>query len=122
MKDLATGTLLPDVRERVVSAAWAGDSRTLLYTVEDEAKRSYRLFRHALGEREDELVYEEQDERFSIHVGRTRSRRFLLLVSASHTTSETRFLSADRPGMRGESSRHARPITSTRSTTTATAS
>jgi oligopeptidase B len=98
VKDLATGKLLPDARERVVSAAWAGDGRTLLYTVEDEAKRSYRLFRHALGEREDELVYEEQDERFSIHVGRTRSRRFLLLLSASHTTSETRFLSADRPG------------------------
>jgi oligopeptidase B len=97
VKDLRTGGLLPDVKERVVSAAWAADGRTLFYTVEDAAKRSYRLFRHALGEREDELVYEEQDERFSVHVGRTRSRELLLLVSSSHTASETRFLSADRP-------------------------
>ena len=43
------------------------------------------------------LVYEETDERFNIGAGKTRDGKYLLLESASHTTSEQRFLSADEP-------------------------
>ena len=49
VKDLRTGELLPDRIEKTVSVAWAADNKTLFYTVEDEAKRSYRLSRHTLG-------------------------------------------------------------------------
>jgi oligopeptidase B len=97
VKDLVTGELLRDRASKVVTAAWAADNQTLFYTVEDEAKRSYRLYRHRLGDVEDVLVYEESDERFDIGVSRTRSGAFLLLASSSHTTSEVRFLPADRP-------------------------
>jgi oligopeptidase B len=97
VKDLATGAVLPDRRERVTSAAWAADGETLFYVVEDEAKRSYRLYRHRLGSAEDVLVYEEPDERFAIGVHRTRSRAFLVLHSSSHTASEVRFLPAGEP-------------------------
>jgi oligopeptidase B len=45
----------------------------------------------------DALLYEEIDQRFRIEVERTRSGAFLLLSIASHTTSEVRFLPADRP-------------------------
>ncbi|MCP6769798.1 hypothetical protein NL529_33630, partial [Klebsiella pneumoniae] len=44
----------------------------------------------------DELVYEEKDERFRIDVERSRSGAYLFLVSNSHTTSEVRYLRADR--------------------------
>ena len=41
----------PERIERVTSAAWAADSRTLFYVEEHpETKRSYRLHRHVLGE------------------------------------------------------------------------
>lgn len=99
IKDLQTGTLLPFRAERVTSAAWAADNATLFYTVEDETtKRSHRLYRHVLGsDVPDTLIYEEPDERFRIDVERTRTGGFLLLVIASHTTSEVRFLPAGRP-------------------------
>ena len=99
IKDLRSGVLLPERMERVTSAAWASDHRTIFYTVEDAVtKRSHRLYRHELGSYEaDELLYEEIDERFRIDVERTRSGAFLLLVSASHTTSEVRYLAADQP-------------------------
>jgi oligopeptidase B len=99
IKDLRTGQTLPEQMERVTSAAWAADNGTLFYTVEDEtAKRSYRLYRHLLGASEpDALLYEEADERFRIDVERTRSGAFLLLTTASHTTSEVRFLPATQP-------------------------
>jgi oligopeptidase B len=97
IKDLFTGELLPERREKVVSAVWAADNLTLFYTVEDHAKRSYRLYRHRRGEANDALLYEEADERFSLEVSRTRSGAYLLLSVSSHTTAETRYLPADRP-------------------------
>ena len=99
VKDLRTGTTLPEPFERVTSVAWASDNRTLFYSVEDETtKRSHRLYRHVVGSGEsDPLIYEEPDERFRIEVERTRSGAFLLLTIASHTASEVRFLRADQP-------------------------
>jgi len=99
IKNLQTGEVLPEKIERVTSAAWAADSRTLFYTVEDETtKRSYRLYRHSIGSTEtDDLLYEEADERFRIEIERTRSGAYLLLTSASHTTSEVRYLSTAEP-------------------------
>jgi oligopeptidase B len=99
IKDLRTRQTLPERIERVTSAAWAADNRTLFYTIEDETtKRSHRLYRHLLGASEpDALLYEEADERFRVDVERTRSGAFLLLTIASHTTSEVRFLPATQP-------------------------
>jgi len=99
IKDLLNAQILPLSVERVTSAAWAADNQTLFYTIEDEeTKRSYRLYRHALGAgKTDELIYEERDERFHVGIERTRSMACLLLTSASHTASEVRFLAANKP-------------------------
>jgi oligopeptidase B len=98
VKDLRKGKLLPDQLEQVTSIAWAADNQTLFCVVEDEAKRSYRLLRHALGMPRDDLIYEEKDPRYDIAVGRSSDRQYLLLTSASSRTSEVRYLSAREPG------------------------
>lgn len=102
IKDLRTNALHPFSVDRVTSAAWAADNRTLFYTVEDEVtKRSYRLYRHTVGsEGPDLLLFEETDERFHVEIERTRSGAFIVLVSASHTASEVRYLSAADPAER----------------------
>jgi oligopeptidase B len=99
IKNLWSGKDFPEAVERVTSAAWAADNRTLFYTVEDATtKRSHRLYRHLAGSAEpDALIYEETDERFRVEIERTRSGAYLLLVIASHTTSEVRFLPAAQP-------------------------
>jgi oligopeptidase B len=95
VKDLTSGGLLGVRRERVTSIAWTTDGRELFYTVEDEVtKRSHQLWRHRFGESTDTLIYQEHDEAFGVHVGRTRSRAWLVLHCGSHTTSETRVLPA----------------------------
>ncbi|MFN2480497.1 MAG: S9 family peptidase [Pyrinomonadaceae bacterium] len=97
VKDLRTGADTK-VAERVSSATWAADNRTIFYVVDDPvSKRSYRLFRRTLGSPQDDLLYEEKDELFDIGVDRTRSRAFVLLTISSHTTSEVRFLPSDKP-------------------------
>jgi oligopeptidase B len=99
VKDLRTGKLLPDHAERVGSVAWANDNKTLFYTVEDATtKRDYQAYRHTAGTNgSDTLIYEEKDERFNVYGGKTLSKAYIFLVSASHTTSETRYIPADHP-------------------------
>ncbi|MFZ0802767.1 MAG: S9 family peptidase [Terriglobales bacterium] len=98
VKDLRTGKLLVDHAEKVGSVVWANDNKTLFYTVEDAAKRQYRLYRHTVGTSgHDELVYEEKDERFDVYAMKTRSKAYIFLISASHTTSEVQYIPADQP-------------------------
>ncbi len=43
------------------------------------------------------MLYEEKDERFSVGVGRSRSKAFLFLEIGSLTASEVHYLAADQP-------------------------
>ncbi len=97
VKDLRTGELLPDRVEKTVSVVWAADNATLFYTVEDDAKRAYRVYRHRLGQTEDTLIYEETDALFRISAARSRSRAYLFMTSESSKTTEVRCLPADSP-------------------------
>jgi oligopeptidase B len=99
IKDLNTGKVFAESVPKTNSIAWANDNRTLFYVIEDSAKRPYRLYRHTLGTdtAKDTLVYEEADEKFTIGVGKGRSKRFIYLEIGSHTTSEVRYALADQP-------------------------
>jgi oligopeptidase B len=99
VKDLTTGKTLADHAERVGSVVWANDNKTIFYTQEDPVeKRQYRLYKHIAGSADpDALVYEEKDERFNVHVSKTRSQAYIFLVASSHTTSEARYISAVQP-------------------------
>jgi oligopeptidase B len=100
VKDLETGALLDEpIGNCSPSAAWGNDSRTLFYVQLDSARRPCRLHRHRVGDTpaSDVEVHFEADESFFLDVGRTRSRRWLVLDISSHSTSEIRVLEADRP-------------------------
>src|SRR5262249_26044191 len=99
IRDLTAGKDLPETVEKVSSVAWAADNRTLFYTIDDAAKRPYRLYRHRLGVEKDKdaLVYEEKDEMFRVFVHRSRSRSAIFVASGSHTADEWRYLPADKP-------------------------
>jgi len=99
IKDLKTGETLAGEVERVGSVAWAADNRTLFYTVEDEEqKRQFQLWRAVRGElNRSVLVFQDDDERFNLGVGRTRDGRYLVMESASHITSESRVLASENP-------------------------
>jgi oligopeptidase B len=99
VKDLRTGKMLPDHAKRVGSVVWANDNKTIFYTVEDDTtKRQYQVYRHTAGTSgSDKLAYEEKDEKFDVYAGKTRSKAYILLFSASHTTSEVRYIPAGQP-------------------------
>ena len=75
-------------------SAWATDNATFFYTTIDEAHRPYRVWRHRLGtaSADDVIVYEEQDERFFVSIGLSRSEQYVIVSSNSKITSEVRVL------------------------------
>jgi oligopeptidase B len=97
VKDLRTGAVLESPVEKVNSVAWAADNRTLFYSIPDAAKRPYRIYRHVVGQKDDVLLHEEKDERFSVGVSRSRSRGYLFMEIGSLTASEVKFLPATAP-------------------------
>jgi len=98
VKDLRTGATLPDMVERVDSVAWAADNRTLFLTTEDAVtKRANRAWRHTLGDKDSEPLFEEKDETFSLGVEKTRDRNYILLGCFSTDTREFWYLKANEP-------------------------
>ncbi|MCC6886936.1 MAG: S9 family peptidase [Hyphomicrobiales bacterium] len=95
VRELATGTDLPDVIENWrYGLVWAGDSKSFLYTDADEHWRSKAVWHHRLGDpqRADREIYREHDPKFTVSLGRTQSRRFATLSTGDHATNEIRLL------------------------------
>jgi len=98
VKDLRTGQISGKIAERVTSVAGANDNKTLFYGQEDDVtKRSNKIFRHALGGGKHDLLFEEKDELYNTGVEKTRSKGYIVVSSTSSTTSEMRYLPADKP-------------------------
>jgi oligopeptidase B len=101
IKDLATGTVLPDeIPDTHYGLAWSLDGSALFYVTVDAAWRPYRVWRHIVGTpaADDVMVFEEPDERFGVGVGLSRSERYLQIAVTSKLTSEAWLLNAAQPG------------------------
>lgn len=101
VKDIATGTTLPDVVTNVeADFVWAADNRTLLYTAKDPVTLlGNRVQRHTLGTdpATDEPVYEEQDQSYYLSLQRSRSGQYLFIRLSSTEQSEWRYADASDP-------------------------
>src|SRR3954454_6909794 len=100
VKDLRTGDLLSDeIPGTLGGATWDLKGTVLFYATVDAPLRPDKIWRHTLGTpvADDVVVHHESDERFWTSVGRTRSDRYLLVVSGSKLTTECRVLDAADP-------------------------
>jgi len=100
IKDLKTGRLLEDrLTNTAYSMAWADDNKTIFYTIFDDAKRPYKLYRHMLNslQSEDVLVYHEEDPMMWINISRTKNKEYIVIELSSHITSEVHYLDSDQP-------------------------
>ncbi len=98
VKDLASGENVGFSVEGATSIAWANDNKTLFYSsIDNKTFRSYRVYRQALDSPKADLVFEETDARFSTYVTNDKNKQYVFLSCGSSTTSEERFIAADRP-------------------------
>jgi oligopeptidase B len=97
--EMATGSVLSEGIDNVAwSIAWAADSRTIFYSVFNEAHRSARIMRHVAGAgTPDVLVHDEPDDSMETGIALTNDGQYLLLTMESMSTTEVRFLEAHQP-------------------------
>jgi oligopeptidase B len=99
-RDLRTGDEAPEaIAEVAYGFAWAADSATCWYTLQDDASRPDRVVRHRVGTDPagDVVVFHEPDERFHVSVDPSRSQAVAVISIGSAITSECRLLDAADP-------------------------
>jgi oligopeptidase B len=97
-RDVTTAQELADeVPDVYYGLAWANDDRGVFYVRTDDAVRPYQVWRHVIGSPidDDELVIEEEDERFYLSIHSSRSLRFVVVTAASKLTTEVHLIDAD---------------------------
>jgi len=101
IRDLSNGRDVETVTEVGIGApVWTADSRGLVFTEVNDNWRSYRARLHRLGSpnASDTTLYEETENiAFSVGVGLTQDRRYILISTGENSSNETRFVPADRP-------------------------
>lgn len=101
VKNLETGEVQSDKIENTTGGAvWANDNKTLFYTVRDKVTlRSDKVYKHKLGAdtKKDAVVFDEKDDTFNLFVTKSKSKKYLTIISSSTLTSEARILEADNP-------------------------
>ncbi|TAL40554.1 MAG: S9 family peptidase [Chitinophagaceae bacterium] len=102
-KNLKTGEFFPETIPNTEggSYAWAADNKTVFYIKKDLVTLlGFQVWRHETGTdpAKDVMVYEEKDNRHYIGVGRTKSKKYIVIYSElSSQESEHRFLDASNP-------------------------
>jgi oligopeptidase B len=97
-KNVKTGEIFPDkIPNTTGKAVWANDNRHIFYTQKDKNLRSFKVFRHELGTEtsQDVLIFHEKDEAFDVNVFKTKSLKYIFLVSSSTISDEHYFIPAD---------------------------
>jgi len=100
IRDLETGLDLADKIEEVRGApVWSRDSRWMFYIGRDPVKWGQRVYRHRLGTptKEDQLVFEENEQGFSVSLRLTLSDRYLVIESGDFSTTDSRLLDLADP-------------------------
>jgi len=101
IRDIAAGRDVETVSEvGIGQPVWTADSRGVVFTEVNDQWRSYRARLHRIGEpvANDKTLYEETENiAFTVDVGLTQDRRFILISTGENNSNEVRFVPADNP-------------------------
>ncbi|QQV77268.1 S9 family peptidase [Sphingomonas aliaeris] len=100
VKDLESGEHLPEVIPGMLSEiVWTSDSTGFLYGLANEQWRTDNVRYHRLGTpvSDDVELFHEADEGFRVGVSETSSRKWIVISSGDHVTSEVYLLPANDP-------------------------
>ena len=64
---------------------------------DEQTLREYQVFRHIIGKnaKEDELIYQEDDEKYSVSFGKSKTGKYIFIACYSSMTSEFLWLDND---------------------------
>ena len=76
---------------------WSYDDQYFFYSKLDKFHRPRQIFRHKIGTniKEDILIFEEQDDRFTCGIGKSSDEKFYFISTSEHTSSEVYYFNKD---------------------------
>ena len=79
--------------------SWANDNKTLFYNLKNKKTlRSERFMRHVYNSNNDDVeIYYEADEEFNTYSYKTKSNKYIILISSKTISDEIRYIDADNP-------------------------
>jgi oligopeptidase B len=99
-KNLETGEMLADIIPNTDgSFVWANDNKTIFYGIKDETLRVFKIMKHRLGTdaSKDAVVFHEKDATFNLDIGKTKSKKYLIIAASQTVSNEYHYLDANTP-------------------------
>ena len=101
VKNIETGETYSDaISDTQGDPCFAADNKTIFYTSNNpKTLLSEKIKRHVLGNdvKNDVVVYEEKDKSNYIGVGRSKNKKYIMIVSQAILSSEVKIIDASKP-------------------------
>lgn len=97
--DIESGAIIDDsVCDITPSIAWSADGHNVFITRLDSSWRAHQIWLHPLRQSDhDHLIYQENDPHFELFLSTSRDGRWVIIHSASATTTEVRLIDRAHP-------------------------
>ena len=85
------------ITETAGAITWAYDDLSFFYSKLDSLHRPRKIYQHKMGSpvKDDKLIYEEMNERFTCGIGTSSDEKFYFISTSEHTSSEVYFIDKD---------------------------
>ena len=91
IRDIQTKKIITkEIKETSGSITFSLDDKYIFYSKLDANHRARKIFRHKIGnfENEDELIFEEKSEAFTVGIGLSSDEKYYFINTSDHNTSE----------------------------------
>ncbi len=86
-----------EIKDTSGNITWSYNDKFLFYSKLDQFHRPRKIYCHEIGTqvKNDKLIFEEKDERFTCGIGTSADEKFYFISTSEHTTSEVYFFNDD---------------------------
>ncbi len=98
IRDISSNKLVTEkIEETSGSIDFSLDDKYIFYSKLDKFHRPRKIFRHKIGSstKNDELIFEEENEGFTVGIGLSSDEKYFFIVTSDHNTSEQYYFSVD---------------------------
>ena len=91
IRDIITKKIISkEIPETSGSITFSLDDKYIFYSKLDENHRARKIYRHEVGNfnDEDELIFEEKSEAFTVSIGLSSDEKYYFIITSDHNTSE----------------------------------
>ena len=91
IRDIVTKKIITkEIPETSGSITFSLDDKYIFYSKLDENHRARKIYRHEIGNfnDEDELIFEEKSEAFTVSIGLSSDEKYYFIITSDHNTSE----------------------------------